>query len=183
MSRPRGLSLKARALQWLAQREHSRIELRRKLLAHAAWQLAAGAKAEAAAAASADAPASSAVFSRRLPPTADMQAEIDTLLDWLAANGHLSEARFVEARVRTRAARLGNQRIRHELAQHGLQLTPDEAQVLKDSEFARAHQVWARKFEAAPADAASRARQARFLAARGFSADVIRRLLRGDNDE
>jgi regulatory protein len=26
------LSLKARALQWLAQREHSRVELRRKLL-------------------------------------------------------------------------------------------------------------------------------------------------------
>ena len=31
MAAPR-LSLKARALQWLAQREHSRVELRRKLL-------------------------------------------------------------------------------------------------------------------------------------------------------
>ena len=181
MSRPRALSLKARALQWLAQREHSRIELRRKLLAHATQQLAAGANAEAAAAAPADAPASSA-FSRRLPPTADTQAEIETLLDWLAANGHLSEARFVEARVRTRAARLGNLRIRHELAQHGLQLGPDEAQALKDSEFARARRVWTRKFEASPGDAASRAKQARFLAARGFSSDVIRRLLRGDDE-
>ena len=111
-----------------------------------------------------------------------MQTSIDTLLDELAANGHLSEARFVEARVRNRAARLGNQRIRHELAQHGLELAPDAQQALKDSEFARARQVWARKFEGAPGDAAARAKQARFLAARGFSHDVIRRLLRGDDE-
>ena len=179
------LSLKARALQLLAQREHSRIELRRKLLAHAVQHAAASANAESFAEVAADASADSSAgpaFSRRLPPTADMQASVDSLLDWLAANGHLSEARFVEARVRTRAARLGNLRIRHELAQHGLQLAPDEAQALKDSEFARARRVWTRKFEASPGDAASRARQARFLAARGFSPDVIRRLLRGDDE-
>ncbi len=174
-------SLKARALQLLAQREHSRVELRRKLLAFAVQQAAACAKADAAAETAATASAGAA-FSRRLLPTADLQAGADTLLDWLAANGHLSEARFVEARLRTRTPRLGNQRIRHELAQHGLQLAPEEAQALKDSEFARAHNVWTRKFEAAPADAASRAKQARFLAARGFSPDVIRRLLRGDDE-
>ena len=169
------LSLKARALQLLAQREHSRIELRRKLLAHAGQAAAVGARAEA------DSPGSPA-FSRRLAPTAEMQASVDSLLDGLAANGHLNEARFVVARVRARAARLGNLRIRHELAQHGLQLAPEEAQALKDSEFARAREVWARKFEASPSDAASRAKQARFLVARGFSSDVVRRVLRGDDE-
>jgi regulatory protein len=181
MSGLRTLSLKARALQLLAQREHSRVELRRKLLALAVQQAATSAKAGDIATQASQASASPA-FSRRLPPTADMQANVDALLEWLVAQGHLSEARFVEARVRTRAARLGNLRIHQELAQHGLELSPEVAQALKDSEFARARQVWARKFEAAPDDAAARAKQMRYLTSRGFSSEVIRRLLRGDDD-
>jgi regulatory protein len=200
------LSLKARALQLLAQREHSRLELRRKLLDHAnleeapgrpkppcspsgaptplgdglggAQQAAGTLKPDAAAE-----PAAPPMFARRVPPTPEMQADVDALLDWLAEQGHLSEARFVEARVRTRAARLGNLRIRQELARHGLQLDPDAEQALRDNEFARARQVWARKFDIPADDAAGRARQQRFLAGRGFSADVIRRLLRGDEDD
>jgi len=170
------LSLKACALQLLAQREHSRVELRRKLLAYASLQATAGPDAGAE-------PAGSPTFTRRLPPPPQVQANVDTLLDWLAANGHLSEARFLEARVRTRAARLGNLRIRQELAQHGLQLRPEEEQALRDSELARARQVWARKFDAPAEDATGRARQQRFLAGRGFSADVIRHVLRGDADD
>jgi regulatory protein len=174
--RPR-LSLKARALQLLAQREHSVVELRRKLLAHANRPLAG----EAGPAAAVD-PAARAAFTRRMPPTPEMRVEVEALLAWLAEHRHLSEARFVEARVRTRAQRLGNLRIRHELAQHGVQLAPDDEQALEASEFERARQVWARKFGAPADDAAGRARQARFLARRGFSADAIRRLLRGDDD-
>ena len=172
------LSLKARALQLLALREHSRLELRRKLLAYATQQMAGTAKPEAAAE-----PAGAATFARRLPPTAGMQADVDSLLDWLTEKGHLSEARFVDARVRTRAVRLGNLRIHQELAQHGLQLGPEEEQALRDGEMVRARQVWARKFGALASDAAGRARQQRFLAGRGFSADVIRRVIKGGDDE
>jgi regulatory protein len=171
------LSLKARALQLLALREHSRFELRRKLLADASAQAANAVKADASAELAGNAP-----FARRAPPPPEMQAEVDALLDWLAANQYLNEVRFVETRVRTRASRQGNLRIRHELAQHGLQLAPDEEQALKDTEFARARQVWSRKFDAPASDAAGRARQVRFLAGRGFSSEVIRRLLRGDDD-
>jgi regulatory protein len=174
--RPR-LSLKARALQLLAQREHSRVELRRKLLAHARQQAATDEMGIAG-----TVRCDEASFSRRVAPTAEMQAEVDALIGWLAANQHLSEARFVEARVRTRSARHGNLRIRQELAQHGLELAPDEELALKESEFARAQQVWSRKFDAPASDAAGRARQVRFLAGRGFSSEVIRRLLRGDDD-
>ena len=49
---------------------------------------------------------------------------------------------------------------------------------LKDSELDRACAVWARKFAGPPADAAARARQGRFLVGRGFSPEVVRRLLR-----
>ncbi len=159
------LSLKACALQWLAQREHSRVELRRKLMRLArqrAAELAAGQATD-------DSDAA-----------ADLGPEIDALLDWLIAKRYLCDARFVESRVNARGARYGNLRIRHELGQHGATLDAATAVRLKDSELARARAVWARKYGSAPAGAAAeRARQMRFLAGRGFSADVIRRVVRG----
>lgn len=149
-------SLKARALQWLAQREHSRSELRRKLLRHA--QQGEDTNADGAACAA--------------------PACVDALLDWLEAHRYLSHERFVESRVHARAARFGNLRIKQELASHQLALSAVAEQGLRDSEFDRARDVWARKFSDAAATAADRAKQARFLTGRGFSADVVRRVLR-----
>lgn len=185
------LSLKARALQLLAQREHSRLELRRKLLAHAERlaQDESGAtwREDECASFSADEGSSDArpvaTRTRRAPPSMQTQQEVDALLDQLAASGTLSDSRFVETRIRARAARQGNLRIVQELARHGLQLSAGDAQDLKASEYARAKDVWQRKFAAPPTDAAGRARQMRFLAARGFSSDIIRRLLRGADDD
>jgi regulatory protein len=78
--------------------------------------------------------------------------------------------------------RYGNLRIRQELAQHGL--SPDEQtlQQLRESEFERARAVWQRKFGQVPSDAHERARQMRFLAQRGFSAEVVRRVLNAHDD-
>jgi len=157
------LSLKGRGLQILSQREHSRSELRRKLLVHARAAQAEG-----------EGESESA-------PEATEQVE--AVLDWLQANRYLSEERFVESRVHARASRFGNLRIRRELAQHGVALTPDAAQQLKDSEAARAREVWSRKFGQVAADAAERARQVRFLAGRGFSSEVIRRVVQGASDD
>ncbi len=50
---------------------------------------------------------------------------------------------------------------------------PSEGQL----EAERARAVWARKFGQPPADPREYARQYRFMAGRGFSADCIRRLL------
>lgn len=161
------LSLKARALQWLAQREHSRAELRRKLLRVARAEAAQRLAAVDAAAQQPDTPAG----------CADAERCVEQLLDWLQQHRYLSEARFVESRVQARAARYGNLRIRQELAQHGL--APDEstARQLRESELARARAVWQRKFGAPAADAQERARQMRFLAQRGFSSDVVRKVV------
>jgi regulatory protein len=157
------LSLKGRALQWLSQREHSRIELRRKL--HRAARL----RDEAAAAEAGP---------------AERAAEVETLLDWLTEHRYLSEARFVESRVHARAARFGQRRIAHELGQHGAVLDADTAERLRASEFARAKALWARRFGAEPAaDSAVRAKQIRFLASRGFAGDVIRRVVKGSDDD
>jgi regulatory protein len=153
------LSLKARAMRWLAQREHSRLELKQKLL-RAARQRDAAADAS------------------------DPGPEIDALLDWLVANRHLSQARFVESRVHARAARFGQRRIDQELKRHGAALDDQTAERLRTTEFERARAVWARKFgAAAAADASARAKQMRFLASRGFAADVIRRVVQGSDDD
>ena len=206
------LSLKARALQWLAQREHSRAELRTKLLRQARVDLAAEQAPPLAArrcrvgdaapdvpgdfidgqrhAAQTDgAPLAGALGPRphHTMPARAADADgspspdeaVEAILDWLEAQHHLSDARFVESRVHARAARHGNLRIRQELARHGVSLSAEETRALKESEFSRACDVWRRKFGAPPADAADRARQMRFLGGRGFSAEVIRRVVQG----
>lgn len=145
-------TLRSRALALLAQREHSRNELQRKLARIAASD------------ADDDAPA----------------PDLAALLDELAARGYLSEARFVESRLNTRSARFGSQRIRQELAQHGLKLSAEQQEALRATELERAREVWRRKFgEQPPTDATERARQARFLAGRGFAAEIVAKLLRG----
>lgn len=156
-------------MQWLAQREHSRAEMQRKLLPHAR-AMAAQAQAGGDAAAPADAATP--------PEPSAVMARVTEVLDWLEAGNYLSQQRFTESRIHVRAARHGNLRIRQELAQHGITLDDDAAEALKASEFSRAREVWARKFTAPAPDAAGRARQARFLTSRGFSPETVRRVLR-----
>jgi regulatory protein len=170
-ARPR-LSLKARAIGWLAQREHSRSELKRKLLRRAR----ADAAADALAARVAQGEEGAAPHEAN---AADLEPAIDQLLDWLEAHDYLSQSRFAAARVHVRAARHGAERIRQELACHGVALDAEALRGLRESELARAQAVWQRKFGSAAPDAAGRAKQARFLAARGFSGEVIRRVVKG----
>ncbi len=160
------LSLKARALQLLAQRDQSRAELRRKMLRHAQREASAVAGD---ADACADFPEHAA---------GHLEAEVDALLEWLEAHRFLSSERFVESRVHAREARFGNLRIRSELAQHGLAPPPELARTLAESELVRAGAVRARRFPSPPRDAAERAAQSRFLAGRGFSPEVVHRLMR-----
>lgn len=175
---PRPASIKVRALQWLAQREHSRTELRDKLLRllqDSARRDAAMAIAQVDLAGQAAGLSTSPAVDP--PGRADAATEVETLLQWLEAHGYLSQARFVETRVHARQSRYGNLRIQQELKQHGVTLDADAQQALKQTEFDRACEVWRRKFDVPATDAAARVRQMRFLAGRGFSMDVIRRVV------
>lgn len=183
----RRLSLRGRGVQLLSQREHSRQELRRKLLQHLRKL-----QSEAASAAAADVGAGigndAAVdieahteFTETIEPI-DADQQVEEVLTWLQDKGYFSEQRFVESRVHVREGRYGNLRIRQELAQHGVVLDADTTAKLRDSELARAHEVWLRKFSAPAADAAGRAKQMRFLSSRGFSPEVIRRVVKGGAD-
>ena len=147
------LSLKGRALRYLAAREHSRAELATKL-------------------------------SRHVGPEDDPDA-VARVLDELVAKGFIDEARVAESVLHRRAGRLGGARVLQELRAKGLpdEVVADAAAQLRSTELARAQAVWRRKFGQPPADAAERARQLRFLAARGFSGDVARRALGGAADD
>ena len=146
-------SLKGRALRLLAAREQSRAELERKLRAHE-----------------------------------EMPGQLAQVLDELQAKDFISEARVVESVLNRRASRYGAARVRHELLGKGLdaELVLAAMQGLKATELERAREVWRKKFDGkagvAASDAAGRAKQMRFLAARGFGADVIRRIVAQSED-
>lgn len=171
------LSLKARAIGLLAQREHSRTELRRKLLRIERQQRERGAAALAAAAG--DALDNAEPHAGAQDDREAGENTVDALLDSLAADGYLNEGRFVESRLHLRAGRFGTQRIQQELAQHGLKLDAEQQASLRETELERAREVWKKRFGDEPSrEPAEQARQTRFLLARGFAPEVVRRLLR-----
>jgi regulatory protein len=57
------------------------------------------------------------------------------------------------------------------------------ASAARATELDRARAAWRKRFGAPPANALDRARQMRFLQSRGFSFDVIRRVVAGAEDE
>ncbi|MDG1583020.1 recombination regulator RecX [Pseudomonas sp. GOM6] len=108
---------------------------------------------------------------------------IDTALERLAQEGLLSEARYLESFVASRArGGYGPLRIREELAQRGLPRDAIE-QALSESAIDWAEQLrdlWQRKFGGdLPKDVREKAKQMRFLAYRGYAQEQIGRLLRG----
>jgi regulatory protein len=120
----------------------------------------------------------------KLLPFAQDAHELEPLLDDLEKRGWLSEARLVEQTTTVRRRRFGAARILHELREKGVSetaLAEAESQ-LKGSELDAARAVWKKKFGKLPATPQERAKQARFLASRGFSAEVVHRLLRGDEE-
>lgn len=112
--------------------------------------------------------------------------DLPALLDWLEQRGFIDEARVAESVLHRRAPLLGAQRVLQELRRKGLDedLLRAAAGRLKDTELERARAVWHQRFGNAPAPATreEQARQMRFLAARGFGGDVVRRVLDARED-
>ncbi|RKP49508.1 recombination regulator RecX [Trinickia fusca] len=123
-------------------------------------------------------------LSRKLAPFAEEGDSLDALIDTLEREGWLSDARFAESVVHRRAARMGANRIVSELRRHAVDDTLIEAvgAELRETEYSRAQAVWRKKFGELPQTPAERAKQARFLAMRGFSSATITKILKGDDD-
>ena len=122
---------------------------------------------------------SRAELARKLADDATPE-DLQAVLDHLERSGLLSDARFAESFVSSRAPRVGNARLRYDLRAKGIadDLIAAALPAETDSETSRAREVWRRKFGVAPADRAGYARQARFLQSRGFAVEVIRKVLR-----
>ncbi len=150
-------SLKGRALRYLAQREHSRAELERKL----------------------------ARFIDEDADETSAREQIAAALDDLSAKGFLSDQRTADSVLTSQGARFGSRRLKQTLQAKGLApaLVASTLQQARATELERAREVWRRRFGAPADDAAGRAKQMRFLAGRGFDGDVIRRVLQAGSDD
>lgn len=162
-------SLKARALRLLSMREYSRKGLAAKLEESAARML------------KFQTPTGD---SEVLEPVIPLTTQIEAVLDDFEARGWLSDQRFAEALVRRRSERFGTRKIQDELAQAGVDSakTIDLLRNLKETEYQRAHDLWLRKFGALAIEQKERARQYRFLASKGFSSDVVSKVIAGRPD-
>ncbi|WP_175685089.1 recombination regulator RecX [Burkholderia anthina] len=123
-------------------------------------------------------------LARKLAPYVGEDESVEPVLDALEKDGWLSDARFAESLVHRRASRVGVARIVSELKRHavGDSLVEEVNAQLRETELTRAQAVWRKKFGALPQTPAERAKQARFLAARGFSSATIVKLLKVGDD-
>ncbi|MDO9381981.1 MAG: recombination regulator RecX [Hyphomicrobiaceae bacterium] len=128
---------------------------------------------------------SRAELERKLARHEEEPGTLARALDELAAKDFISEARVVQSVLHLRAPRMGAARVRQELAHKGIapEAIAEAVASLRDTELPRAREVWRRRFDAPPADATERARQARFLLARGFPGAVVAQVLRGTTED
>lgn len=121
---------------------------------------------------------------QKLVPHVEDEAELGTLLDDFSRRGWLSEQRFTEQLIHARQGKFGSRRIAHELKGKGVSAEAVAAVLpqLQEGEMETARAVWEKKFGNLPGDAKERAKQMRFLQSRGFSFDVIARVLETGGD-
>jgi regulatory protein len=116
---------------------------------------------------------------RKLARFAESPAALAQVLDALEAKNYIHPERVAESWVYRRAGKWGAQRMQQELEAKGIETHVIDAalQQAKATEFARAQQVWQKKYGQPTQDRAELAQQMRFLLGRGFNSDVVRRVV------
>ncbi|HZQ73709.1 MAG TPA: recombination regulator RecX [Burkholderiales bacterium] len=120
---------------------------------------------------------SRAELARKLAPHAESPQAVEALLDSLLSRKQLSDERFAEERARSLSRKYGAAKIRQDLKARGIS---DEVigRVATGDELERARAIFQRKFPVESRDRAEQAKRARFLQSRGFSYDIISRVLK-----
>jgi regulatory protein len=120
----------------------------------------------------------------KLLPQASPTDNVEEILNELTTQGWLSDFRAAEQIVRLRRNRFGIQRIAYELRQKGINedLINDVLPQMKNTELEAARNIWQRKFGVPPVDNKEKVKQIRFMQSRGFTADIIFKVLRDTND-
>ena len=130
---------------------------------------------------------SRAELAQRLVRRGVEHGEAERALDDLAALGYLSDARYANAVVAQRKGRYGKRAIAHVLRERGVgaqDAATALAQLAGSDEGDEAFALWQRRFGEPPRDDRDKARQVRFLQARGYPLAVALAVLRraGVND-
>jgi regulatory protein len=117
---------------------------------------------------------------RKLKRFEEAEGELNRALDELEAKDFISAARVVMSTLHQKAPRFGAARVLQTLKNKGIDRDrlAQAAENLKDTELERAMLVWQRKFKTPFQSPAEYAKQARFMAVRGFSGDVVARVLK-----
>lgn len=119
-------------------------------------------------------------LSRKLAPRAESPEALESVLDSLVREKQLSDERYVEARARQLARKYGAARIRQDLKASGVDKGLVE-NVSNEGDLERARTILDRKYRSEATTREERAKRMRFLQSRGFSTDVISRLLSARN--
>jgi regulatory protein len=121
---------------------------------------------------------------RKLAQHEQVPGELAKALDELQARDFINDDRAMESVVHRRSGKLGAARVKQELAAKGLsgEAVAQAMAALKETELPRAQEVWRKKFGQAPSNEAERAKQVRFLITRGFAAEVVRKVVKGEAD-
>ena len=120
---------------------------------------------------------------QKLKPHAESEEELLEVLERLGERAWQSDQRAAEQMTRVKGEKYGSLRLRQVMREKGIDAETIEQALEGQDDFSRAQQVWQRKFGSQPATREERAKQVRFLAGRGFPAEVIRRVLSGAIDE
>lgn len=120
---------------------------------------------------------SRAELARKLAPHAPSAQAVEEVLDLLLSKKQQSDDRFAAERARVLSRKYGPAKIRQDLKARGI---ADEVidRVSGADELERALAIFRKKFPLETTDRAEQARRARFLQGRGFSYDVITRVLK-----
>lgn len=116
-----------------------------------------------------------AALEQRLVASGADPDDVRRTLDELERLGYLSDARFAQMLVAQKADRFGKRAIAQALRERRVDASAAHdalAALNGGDETARAQAVWSRRFHAPPHDERERARQIRFLMARGYSLQV-----------
>lgn len=110
------------------------------------------------------------------------EADVAVVLKRLVDSGDLSESRYAEEWVRRHGDRRGIERLKSELAGRSVSPETIDAAVaeLAKQQVVLAEAARAKRFGDLPSDLPGRAKQWRFLLGRGFSPEVVRRVLGGE---
>ena len=119
---------------------------------------------------------SRAELGRKLAPRAASPEALESLLDSLEQKKQLSNERFAAERARVMSRKFGAARIRQDLKSKGVDRETIE-RVSSEGEMERASGILSRKYRQPAGTREERAKRMRFLQSRGFSSEIIYKLL------